>query len=187
MTEDEKNIILSEQVLSIETIAIEDFSSQIIPAPSHPPEEIIQPIPSLFFGSDHAGFKLKQFLINKYKDLGATPFDCGTHTAERCDYPDFAKQVVDKVLSTPYGKGVLICGTGIGMSIAANRHRHIRAACCYKPEIAKVSRKHNDINILCLGERVMDFDVAWECLQKFLTTNFENGRHKERIARLDTF
>lgn len=138
------------------------------------------------FGCDHAGFVLQQRLMDKLKGLGFTVINCGTHDESSVDYPDFAKQVVDKVLHRQAEKGVLVCGSGIGMCIAANRHRGIRAACCYDGGQAMTARQHNDINILCLGSRISDEDMAFDCLVAFLQTEFEGERHQRRLDKIDS-
>lgn len=129
--------------------------------------------------SDHAGFFLKQKLIQKY-DL----IDFGSYDAEPCDYPVFAKKLVNYVLQYKY-YGVLICGTGVGMSIAANRYRGIRAALCYNSMVSEMSRKHNDANIMILGARLISTEEACKCFEKFISTAFEGGRHKRRIDMID--
>ncbi len=137
------------------------------------------------FGCDHAGFLLQQHLIKTIKNLGYQVVDCGTHGESSVDYPDFAQRVVDQVLSGQAEKGVLICGTGMGMCIAANRHRDIRAACCYDADQAMRARQHNNINILCLGSRLTHETTALECIRAFLKTDFDGGRHQTRLDKID--
>jgi len=134
---------------------------------------------TLYIASDHAGFALKAELIEF-----AQAQDLGTHSAERCDYPDFANALAERVLKEN-ARGILICGSGIGMSIAANRHKGIRAALCTSGLEAELARKHNDANVLCLGARLIGIDTAKECVQRFLNTAFEGGRHAERVEKLE--
>jgi ribose 5-phosphate isomerase B len=137
------------------------------------------------FGCDHAGYALQQYLIKIVEAHKYVVVDCGTTDQQSVDYPEFAERVVKKVLEEHADRGVLICGTGIGMSITANRHRRIRAACCYDASQAFIARQHNDINILCLGGRITDEKTASECLMAFLETAFEGGRHQRRLDQID--
>ncbi|MFN7662156.1 MAG: ribose 5-phosphate isomerase B [Alphaproteobacteria bacterium] len=140
----------------------------------------------IFIGADHAGFVLKEQLKTFLFSQGYEVIDCGSLEKDtRVDYPDFAQMVCHKVLAEN-ARGVLICGSGIGMSIAANRHKGIRAALCWNPEVAKLSRQQNDANILALGARVISSSVALSCLEVFLKTPFEGGRHQCRIQKMDT-
>jgi ribose 5-phosphate isomerase B len=137
----------------------------------------------LFIAADHAGFALKQYLIEK-SELEME--DLGTNGAESCDYPIFANRLCERVLSSVGGRGILICSTGIGMSIAANRHRGIRAALCFNERMAHLSRCHNNSNVLILGSSVMsDNRMALDCLHAFLEAEFEGGRHVNRLKLLD--
>ncbi|MGE0764218.1 MAG: ribose 5-phosphate isomerase B [Bdellovibrionales bacterium] len=136
---------------------------------------------TLVVGSDHAGFELKQHLK---KSLPQLPWqDEGTFNTESVDYPDFADKVC-ALVNPPMVAGVLICGSGQGMAIRANRHKHIRAALCWHEEIARLARAHNDANVLCLGARTMDYKVCVQVLNTFLTTGFEGGRHAGRVDKL---
>ena len=137
------------------------------------------------FGSDHAGFLLKKRLLNLVEKQKYVVIDCGTMDQHPVDYPDFAERVFQKVLNHQADRGVLICGTGIGMAMAANRHRGIRAACCYDVYQTLMARQHNDANVLCLGERVVDEKMAHQCLITFLQTEFEGGRHQRRLDKID--
>lgn len=145
-----------------------------------------QPLHSpLYFANDHAGTELKAALISHAKHLGYTVFDLGVNTPESVDYPDYAKAVALKLKEHPEGIGVLICGTGIGMSIAANRHPWIRAAVCGKNlKIAKLARAHNHANVLCLGARFLEIGPAKCTLETFLATPFEGGRHENRVKKI---
>lgn len=139
----------------------------------------------IVIGSDHAGFVLKSALIDTFSSEHNFR-DVGTHSADQsCDYPDFANLLATAMLEdTTIPFGVLICGTGIGISIAANRHRHLRAALCLNPETALVSRAHNNANVLALGARTVDEHTAKECLRTFLQCPFEGGRHIARVKKL---
>ncbi|AIL13236.1 ribose 5-phosphate isomerase [Candidatus Paracaedimonas acanthamoebae] len=136
--------------------------------------------------SDHAGFPLKKALIKTLESLNIAVFDLGTFTEESSDYPDYAQQVVTSLLNEEVQAGVLICGTGIGMSIAANRHSGIRAAVCNEGTTsARLARAHNDANILCLGERLIGPEAARDTLLTFIATAFEEDeRHRRRLSKI---
>ena len=134
-------------------------------------------------GADHGGFELKQQLIELIETLGHKVDDVGCHTKESVDYPRFAETVCKKIVDSDADAGILVCGTGIGMSIAANRHRQIRAALCHDDYTARMSREHNNANLLCLGARVIGPGVAEEIVKVWLTTDFAGGRHQQRIAQ----
>ena len=136
----------------------------------------------LVVGSDHAGLSLKLHLMEALPEL---PWrDIGTHTEDSVDYPDYADAVCKEV-RLPDRPGLLICGSGQGMAIRANRHRQIRAALCWHEEVARLARAHNDANILCLGARTMDFKSCERILVTFLNSPFEGGRHLIRVKKLD--
>lgn len=137
----------------------------------------------LIFGSDHAGVKLRRDLMLHAGDLGYNIKDCGPKTEESVDYPDFAN-VVAAEIEQRGGLGVLICGSGVGISIAANRHAHIRAALVDMPEIARLSRLHNDANVIVFGARFISPETAKLCLNAFLESHFEGGRHAKRVRKL---
>lgn len=132
-------------------------------------------------GCDHGGFELKTKLILHLKDKGYDVEDCGTYDAKSCNYPQIAKEVAQKITSKQCERGILCCGTGIGMSIAANKINGIRAAAVSDAFSATYTRLHNDSNILCLGERTIGAGLAAMLCDIFLTTDFEGGRHKTRI------
>ena len=134
----------------------------------------------IIIGSDHGGFKLKSEIINYLKEKGYTVEDLGCKTPESCDYPIIAKAVCEKVLETK-SRGILVCGTGIGVSIAANRFNGIRASHCTDTFTARMTREHNDSNILCLGERITGVGLALDIVDIWLKTDFEGGRHQRRI------
>ena len=135
--------------------------------------------------SDHGGFELKQKLIEYYAKQGVTLEDLGTHTAESCDYPLIARKMTDAVLSGRAENGILICGTGIGISIAANRVKGIRAALLYNEEVAHLAKEHNNANIAVFGGRMQKFEDVVRYLDIFLRAEFEGGRHLRRINELD--
>lgn len=132
-------------------------------------------------GSDHGGFALKEVILAFLSTLEHDIQDVGCLTNESVDYPSFADLVCEKIINGEADKGILICGTGIGMSMAANKHPGIRAALCSEQYTARMSREHNDANILCLGERVTGPGVAEEIVNTWLSTPFEGGRHLRRI------
>ena len=134
--------------------------------------------------SDHAGVELKEVLKQELSDLGCTVFDLGPNDTASVDYPDYATKLTDWIKNNPDASGVLICGSGIGMSIAANRHKHIRAALVCTPEQAALSRQHNNANVLCLGARQIPEKTARECIKTFFTTTFEGGRHAGRVEKM---
>ncbi|MBI4211292.1 MAG: ribose 5-phosphate isomerase B [Deltaproteobacteria bacterium] len=136
-------------------------------------------------GSDHAGFSLKEELAGLLKSMGHDVQDVGAFSEERTDYPDFAKKVAESVAARRVDRGVLVCGSGIGMCMAANRIHGVRAAVLREEIDAKLSREHNDANLACLGGRITGFDKAERLLEVFLSTPFEGGRHAPRIQKLD--
>jgi ribose 5-phosphate isomerase B len=139
---------------------------------------------TIAIASDHAGFELKQMLKDDIAKLGFEVKDLGPVDTQSVDYPDFANALAEWMIKDKDSKGVLICGSGIGMSIAANRYRHVRAALCEESTSAVLARKHNNANVLCLGARLVGSEVAKDCVKAFLTTAFEGGRHEGRVAKL---
>ena len=137
---------------------------------------------TIYIASDHAGFNLKSEIIDSYKDF----IDLGTKNTDSVDYPDLANNLVSKLNLKNNSKGILICGSGIGMAIAANRNQNIRAGLAFNAEIAKLMREHNDANILVLPGRFMDIHEAIKCVENFINSEFEGGRHKKRIYKLNT-
>jgi len=135
-------------------------------------------------GSDHGGFVLKQLLIPFLQEQGHDVSDAGAYSTKSVDYPDFAELVCNEVISGTADAGILICGTGIGMSIAANRYRDIRAALCHESYTARMSREHNNANVLCLGERVIGQEIALDIVREWVTTEFAGGRHQRRLDKL---
>jgi ribose 5-phosphate isomerase B len=136
-------------------------------------------------GADHAGFELKQRLVEELKRLGYEPLDLGTDSSASTDYPDYAHQVADRVEHGEAARGVLLCGSGLGMSYAANRHHGVRAAVAWTPEIARLAREHNDANILVLPARFVTEQQGLEILTTWLATPFEGGRHERRVRKID--
>ena len=134
--------------------------------------------------SDHAGISLKELVSEHLTCEGYEIINHGTFSNESVDYPDYAKKVTNDIISQVSNFGILICGTGQGMAITANKQEGIRAALCYEPEIAELSRSHNDCNVLTLGARFIDSKVAIECILKFINTPFEGGRHQNRIDKI---
>jgi ribose 5-phosphate isomerase B len=135
-------------------------------------------------GCDHAGFELKEIIINRLKDKGILFHDFGTYSTESTDYPDFAHAVAKSVNSGEFEKGILICGSGNGVSMTANKYPGVRAALCWNREIARLARLHNDANILSLPGRFIDPEVALSALDAFLETDFEGGRHQRRVEKI---
>lgn len=135
-------------------------------------------------GSDHAGFALKQVLVAHLREGGFEVQDLGTHAAERCDYPDYGAAVARRVAEGGADLGLLVCGSGIGMSMAANKVPGVRAAVVSDCFSARATRQHNNANILCMGERVVGIGLACDILDAFLGASFEGGRHAQRVAKI---
>ena len=138
----------------------------------------------IVIASDHAGFELKASLKQSLQDEGYEVLDLGAHNTESVDYPDFAAALAGAIRDGEAERGILICGTGIGISIAANRHPGIRAALCHDTTGARLSRQHNDANVLVLGARMVGAEVAKDCVATFFSTPFEGGRHSRRVEML---
>jgi ribose 5-phosphate isomerase B len=134
--------------------------------------------------ADHGGYDLKTALLPDLRALGFEVLDLGTFSPDSVDYPRFADAVAAALAEGRAQRGILICGTGLGMSMAANRHRNIRCALAHDATTARLARQHNDANVLALGGRVLGLEVARDCVKAFLTTAFEGGRHARRIALL---
>lgn len=139
---------------------------------------------TIAIASDHGGLELKSLLKQDLEARGLTVVDLGTNSTDSVDYPDFAAAMADTLKSGKADRGVLICGTGIGISIAANRHPHIRAALVHDAFTARMARQHNDANVLVLGGRTTGQEVAKDCLAVFLDTAFEGGRHARRVEKM---
>lgn len=139
----------------------------------------------IVLGCDHAGFFLKEKIRDFLQSEGYEILDVGTNSLVSVDYPEFGFRAIEKILKKEADRGILICGTGIGMSIVANRFPGIRAALCHEPFSAQMARRHNDANVLVLGGRMIGDGLAIEIVRTFLTTEFEGGRHERRIKLID--
>ena len=141
-------------------------------------------IKRVILASDHAGFKLKEcikkFLLKKRKKI----LDLGTKNSKSVDYPDFAHLLSKKIKNNNNEFGILVCGSGIGMDMAANKHKNIRAALCYDIKSTKLSRQHNNANVMAIGARLTKKNVALKCVATFMKTSFEGGRHKRRVKKI---
>lgn len=143
-----------------------------------------EPLPAIAVGSDHAGFPLKIVLASALREAGHEVLDLGTYTPDRVDYPDYAHAVAEAVEAGQARFGVLVCGSGVGVSIAANRHAGIRCVLASEPLTATLSRAHNDANVLALGARLTGEDMALAILRAFLAGSYEGGRHDQQVAKL---
>ena len=141
-------------------------------------------VSTIALGADHAGFELKEALKGWLIDRGYQVLDLGTHGSESVDYPDYAAQVAEAVADGKVERGVLVCGTGIGMAMTANKVPGIRAAVCSDGFTARMSREHNDANVLALAGRLMESDMAVDILQLWLETEFAGGRHSRRLSKI---
>ncbi|MBM4150593.1 MAG: ribose 5-phosphate isomerase B [Ignavibacteria bacterium] len=139
---------------------------------------------NIAIGSDHAGFERKQEILKHLLSLGHEVQDLGTYSKDSMDYPDIAVEVALKVAQNQVERGILICGSGIGVSIVANKTEGVRAANCVNEEMAQLARQHNDANVLTLGERLVDKTTAINMVDIFLTTSFEGGRHEQRVSKI---
>jgi ribose 5-phosphate isomerase B len=135
--------------------------------------------------SDHAGFEMKERLKRELSALGYSPLDLGTDGTASVDYPDYAHPLARKVEDGEVRRGVLLCGTGLGMAYAANRHHGVRAAVAWNPEVARLAREHNDANVLVLPARCISEDESVEILKRWLATPFAGGRHSQRVAKIE--
>lgn len=138
-----------------------------------------------FIATDHAGVAIKPSVIEMLKAKGHEVVDLGPANSERVDYPDFAHKLCEQVLANAHTQGILICGTGIGMSLAANKHVGIRAALCHDAYTATMARAHNDANVLCFGERVVGLGVASSIIDAWCDGCFEGGRHSDRVVKIE--
>lgn len=138
-----------------------------------------------YIATDHAGFLIKEDVKKIVRDLGYEIEDLGTNSNERVDYPDFAHKLSKAVLNDKGSFGILICGTGIGMSLAANKHKGIRAALCHDAYTAKMAREHNDANVLCFGQRVVGLGVIESIIKSWCESEFEGGRHAKRVEKIE--
>lgn len=139
----------------------------------------------ILIGSDHAGLELKHHLKEKLRAAGHTVTDKGTHVKDSVDYPDYAHAVSDAVLAEEGALGILICGSGNGVNIAANRHRGIRSALAWQPELASLARQHNNANVLALPARFINTETADAIVEAFLSGQYEGGRHQRRVQKIE--
>ena len=135
----------------------------------------------IVIGCDHGGLELKNDIIKHLESRGFEVTDVGTYTSASCNYPDYARALCEKIQNGEFELGILVCGTGIGMSMAANKHNGIRAACCSDTFSARMTRMHNNANVLCLGGRVVGAGLAIDMVDLFVDTEFEGGRHQARV------
>lgn len=138
----------------------------------------------IIIGCDHGGLELKNEIISHLNKRGIEVTDVGTYTVDSCNYPDYARALCKRIQSGEFERGILVCGTGIGMSMAANKHNGIRAACCSDTFSARMTRMHNDANVLCLGGRVVGAGLACDMVDLFVDTEFEGGRHTARVQMI---
>ena len=135
--------------------------------------------------SDHGGFEKKQYLIGKLMEAGYEVKDFGTYSTDSVDYPDMIHPLAKAIEKGEYPIGIILCGSGNGAQMTANKHPHVRAALCWNVELAKLARQHNDANIMSLPGRFIPFELAWEMVQTFLSTPFEGGRHTRRVEKIE--
>ena len=138
----------------------------------------------LGIASDHGGFEMKQFIAEKLKEAGYKVNDYGTHSESSVDYPDFIHPLASDINSGKLKRGIILCGSGNGAQITANKYANVRAALGWSEEQAKLAREHNDSNIISLPGRFISFELAWKIVQRFLNTNFEGGRHSRRVEKI---
>ncbi|MBQ7292244.1 MAG: ribose 5-phosphate isomerase B [Clostridia bacterium] len=138
----------------------------------------------IVIGSDHAGYSLKLKVIDHLKERGFEVIDVGTNSLDRCDYPVYAHALCEKIQNGECELGILVCGTGVGMSMAANKHKGIRAACCSDTFSARLTRMHNDANVLCFGERVVGYGLACDLVDNFLDAEYEGAQHAKRVEMI---
>jgi ribose 5-phosphate isomerase B len=146
---------------------------------------IYRKMKTIIAGADHAGFEMKQHLVEFLQNQGYNVIDKGTYSADSVDYPDFAHAVAEEVESGADNTGLLLCGSANGVAITANRHSGIRAAICWKEDIAKLARQHNDANVICIPARFVSETEAEKMLIAFLNTQFEGGRHQRRVEKIE--
>lgn len=139
---------------------------------------------TVFIGSDHAGFEYKEAIKQMLEQEGYTVEDVGTHSSESVDYPDYAHPVAQAIEEGKARWGILICGSGNGVCMTANKHANVRAALCWSEEIARLARQHNNANVICLPARFVSLDEAKAMVRVFLSTDFEGGRHERRVNKI---
>lgn len=138
----------------------------------------------IVIGNDHAALTMKNVILAYVKELGFDVINVGTDTPDRCDYPDYAYAACKKIIDKEADLGILICGTGVGMSIAANKVKGIRACACSESFSARMSREHNDANVICIGERVIGIETARDIVKTFLNSEFQNAHHTARVKKI---
>ncbi len=141
--------------------------------------------PKIVIANDHAGYEIKVMLIKFLSDQGYELIDLGTDSSESVDYPDFGHKLGSSIEKGEYSFGVSICGSGNGINMVSNKHKKVRAALCWNVEIAELARRHNDANVCSLPARFIDFDLARDIISKFLSTDFDGGRHEIRKNKID--
>ncbi|MDR2408120.1 MAG: ribose 5-phosphate isomerase B [Bacteroidales bacterium] len=139
---------------------------------------------TVLMASDHAGFEIKEFIKNSLEAQGYTLKDYGTFSNESMDYPDVVHPLAEEINAGKYAKGIILCGSGNGVNMVANKYLHVRSALCWTKEIASLARKHNDANVIALPARFVDKQMAMEIVTVFLTTDFEGGRHINRVKKI---
>jgi ribose 5-phosphate isomerase B len=140
----------------------------------------------LYIGSDHAGFELKEKLKKHLIKENHEVTDCGCYSEERADYADYAHKVAESILADKNSLGILLCGSGNGINMTANKHHGVRSALCWLPEIASLARQHNNANIMALPARFITYDSAVQCAEAFLSASFEGGRHQNRVDKIES-
>tara|TARA_B100000686_G_C16453980_1_gene793588 strand:+ start:68 stop:505 length:438 start_codon:yes stop_codon:yes gene_type:complete len=140
--------------------------------------------PKISIASDHAGFEMKKKIMKYLEENGFSLIDRGPSNSDSVDYPDFAKKVCEDLLHQNVDRGILVCGSGQGMAMVANKHKGIRAALCNSEEMTELARAHNDANVLTLGARFVDESLALSCVEKFISTSFEGDRHIQRVNKI---
>jgi|SRR5690554_1537269 len=136
--------------------------------------------------SDHAGFPTKELTVRLLEEMGHTPVDFGTHTEDSVDYPEFAVQVAQRIDNAEFDLGILVCGSGQGVCMTANKYPKVRAALVYSPEVAKLTRLHNNANIMCLPGRELNEEQLKNILESWFSTEFEGGRHERRVEKIES-
>ena len=142
---------------------------------------------TIAIAADHGGYQLKEIIKAHLDEIGVKYVDFGTDSEASCNYSEFARRACNSIQDGVCDMGILVCGTGIGMSLAANKHKGIRAACCSDTFSARLTRMHNDSNILCIGERVVGYGLALDLVDNFVNAEFEGGRHSERVKMVMAF
>ncbi|MFT5619670.1 MAG: ribose 5-phosphate isomerase B [Arenicella sp.] len=148
------------------------------------PTQLNQSVMKIAIGGDHAGFEYKQSILETLKEAGHEVTDFGPYSADSVDYPDFAHPLANSVENRDNELGILICGSGNGVCMTANKHEGVRAALCWNDELASLARQHNNANVLCLPSRFIELELAQTCAETFISTDFEGGRHDRRVQKI---